>query len=135
MGWYSLLLPTSNLPLVARAVRRRDAGVALLAEPLFLAVTAFAEPNAGRRVAAAAVEHHVGDVQRRFHLDDARLPRASLLQMPPDDVHALDDDAVFPGHVGPHAAPLPLVLPGDDHHFVPANDLLGHSTLPMTNDE
>ena len=73
----------------------RNQRVALLAIALVLAVGVLANTDPGRLLAVRADEHHVRDVQWRFDLDDAGLPRSAPLDVLLDDIDAFDDDPIL----------------------------------------
>src|SRR5690606_11201606 len=77
--------------------------------------------------------HHVGDVDRRFLLDDAALLiRGGGTGMPLDAVDALDEDAVLVAVHGEDLAALSVVahVTGDDLHDIAFVDV--HDWNPQT---
>jgi len=97
--------------------------------PLALAVL---DPHADARglVVAGIEQHHLGDVNRPFLLDDAAGLRALLRVLdrpralvPLDDVEALDVDALLARLRTQNAAGLPAILAAGDENRVVLADL------------
>jgi len=109
----------------------RNQGVALLAITDVLAVGSFTNTHPGWLLAVRANELDVGNMQCRFHLDDARLPRSSPLDVLLDDIDAFDDDPVPIDHIDAHLALLAFV-PTRCHQDNVATSNLSHPlTLPL----
>src|SRR5690242_7298673 len=107
-----------------RSARRLGDRVATLhADPFLRAVFVQSHPRPGRLAALRIDQHHVGDVNRRLHFDDAALlfglPRLAVSL---HDVHALHRDAPLLRVDANHFAALALVVATYDQHLVAAND-------------
>src|SRR4051812_35835774 len=110
------------LPLVApenqleRSSRGLGNSVATLdADALLRAVFVDAHPRPRRLAALRIDQHHVGDVNRRLHFDDAALLLGrACLAMLLHDVHTLHGDATLLRIDANHLAALPLVVTAHD---------------------
>src|SRR4051812_26404646 len=72
----------------------RNQAITLLAIAHVLAVCAFTNANPRWLLAVRADELYVRDMQRRFHFDDAGLPRSAPFDVFLDDIDAFDNDTV-----------------------------------------
>jgi hypothetical protein len=96
------------------------------------AATLALDAHTGRLAGVRVDQHHVRDVDRALHLDDAAellgalgVAQRARLGVALDDVGALDEDLLL-ARVNPQdAAGLALVLAGDDAHGVVPADLEG----------
>src|SRR5690606_40587450 len=83
------------------------------------------EPDTVALLRRGVPQHHVRDVNRRFHVDDAAGDAACRIRplMPLHDVHVLDDDAVVREHAQHDASPA-LVAARDHDDLVTLPDTL-----------
>src|SRR5687767_2072188 len=107
---FRLALPRGNLP-VGSPTR--------FAKPLLDAVARQAGADAGRLVALAADEHHVGKLNRHLLREPAAL-RVSLAaaNVLINAIDPLDDDLAFVAIDSQYLAALALVVAGDHFHRV-----------------
>src|SRR5690606_16823050 len=78
------------------------------------------------RLAILVGDSQVGQMDRRFLGEDAGIARGGLLGVALDQVDTLDDCLGFGRNDGQDLTGPPLVLAGQDDHFVALLDLGGH---------
>src|SRR5690348_1903849 len=123
LSFVAIVLSSRHAKLFSHRFRNRFAALDADAFLRAILVEAHARP---RRIAALRIDqHHVGDVNRRLHLDDpALLLGRARLAVLLHDVHALHDDATLLRVDADHFPALPLVVAAHDLHLVAAHD--GH---------